>query len=66
VLAPSSLRTTILFATSLVLLMTLGVVGARLGGAPRMRAALRVGFWGVTAMGVTALVGRIFGVTVVG
>ena len=37
-------------------------MGARLGGAPRLRAALRVGFWGVVAMGVTSLVGRLFGV----
>jgi vacuolar iron transporter family protein len=66
VLTPSPLRTTVLFATSLVLLMTLGVVGARLGGAPRLRAALRVGFWGVVAMGVTALAGRIFGVNLAG
>lgn len=66
VLTPSSLRTTVLFGTSLALLMILGVLGARLGGAPKLRAALRVGFWGVVAMGVTALAGRLFGVNLVG
>ena len=34
---------------------------ARLGGASRVRGALRVAFWGALAMGVTALVGRVFG-----
>ena len=66
VLLPANQRSAVLFATSLVLLMLLGVVGARLGGAPQLRAALRVGFWGVVAMGVTALVGRLFGVNVTG
>lgn len=65
-LAPAAQRSVVLFVTSLVLLVVLGVVGARLGGAPRLRAALRVGFWGVVAMGVTALAGRIFGVSLVG
>ena len=66
VLVPTAQRSVVLFATSLLLLMLLGIVGARLGGAPRLRAALRVGFWGVVAMGVTALVGRIFGVSLAG
>jgi VIT1/CCC1 family predicted Fe2+/Mn2+ transporter len=47
-------------ATSLVLLMLLGALAARLGRAPLLRAAMRVGFWGITAMGVTALIGRLF------
>jgi VIT1/CCC1 family predicted Fe2+/Mn2+ transporter len=66
VFAPAAYRSVLLFVTSLVLLMLLGAVGARLGGAPRLRAALRVGFWGVVAMGITALVGRIFGVSLAG
>jgi VIT1/CCC1 family predicted Fe2+/Mn2+ transporter len=66
VFAPAAYRSVLLFGTSLVLLMLLGAVGARLGGAPRLRAALRVGFWGVVAMGITALAGRIFGVNLAG
>lgn len=48
-------------AASLVLLAGLGTLAARLGGAPALRGALRVTFWGAVAMGVTALVGRLFG-----
>jgi vacuolar iron transporter family protein len=66
VLTPTSQRSLVLFVTSLLLLLLLGVSGARLGGAPRLRAALRVGFWGVMAMGITALAGRIFGVDLAG
>ena len=46
---------------SLVLLLVLGAVAAQLGGAPLARGAARVAFWGALAMGVTALVGRLFG-----
>jgi VIT1/CCC1 family predicted Fe2+/Mn2+ transporter len=59
---PAPQRSVAIFVGSLLMLMALGSLGARLGGAPRLRAALRVGFWGVVAMGVTALVGRLFGV----
>jgi VIT1/CCC1 family predicted Fe2+/Mn2+ transporter len=48
-------------AASLVGLAVLGVVGAEVGGAPRLKAALRVVLWGVLAMGVTFLAGRLFG-----
>lgn len=49
---------------TLLLLMSLGALAASLGGAPLLRAALRVGFWGAAAMGATALVGRLFDVGV--
>ena len=49
---------------SLVLLVGLGALAARLGGAPLARGAVRVAFWGALAMGVTALVGRLFGAVV--
>ena len=48
------------FAAMLLLLACLGAVGARLGSAPMLRAALRVAFWGAVAMGATALIGRLF------
>jgi len=50
---------------SLVFLALLGAVGARAGGAPVLRATLRVTFWGALAMALTAAVGALFG-TVVG
>lgn len=49
---------------SLLLLAALGTLAARLGGAPALRGALRVTFWGAVAMGVTALIGRLFGTVV--
>lgn len=45
---------------SVVLLLVLGGVAARLGGAPLARGALRVAFWGAVAMGCTAAVGHLF------
>lgn len=66
VLTPTAHRSLVLFASSLLLLVLLGMTGARLGGAPKARAALRVGFWGVVAMGVTALAGHLFGVNLAG
>ncbi len=49
---------------TLALLLLLGAMAARLGGAPLTRGALRVAFWGAVAMGCTALVGRLFGAVV--
>ena len=50
--------------TSQVFLTALGALSARTGGAPVMRASLRVAFWGALAMGLTAFVGRLFGTVV--
>jgi VIT1/CCC1 family predicted Fe2+/Mn2+ transporter len=50
--------------TSLVFLTALGALSARTGGAPVFRASVRVAFWGALAMGITAIVGRLFGTTV--
>lgn len=47
---------------SLVFLAVLGGLAARAGGAPILRAAVRVTFWGALAMLITAGVGRLFGV----
>jgi len=49
---------------TLGLLLVLGGVAARLGGASLTRGALRVAFWGAVAMGCTAVVGRLFGAVV--
>jgi VIT1/CCC1 family predicted Fe2+/Mn2+ transporter len=46
---------------TLALLLVLGAVAARLGGAPLTHGALRVAFWGGAAMACTAAVGRLFG-----
>src|SRR4029450_13016767 len=49
---------------TLGLLLVLGGVAARLGGASLTRGALRVAFWGAVAMGCTAAVGRLFGAVI--
>lgn len=48
---------------SLVFLGGLGAIAARTGGAPVMRASLRVCFWGALAMALTAGVGILFGIS---
>lgn len=50
--------------TSLACLAVLGALGARAGGASLGPAVLRVTFWGMLAMAVTAGVGRLFGTAV--
>ena len=49
---------------SLIVLVVLGMLGARTGGAPMWKGAVRVVFWGAFAMAVTAGVGALFGTTV--
>jgi VIT1/CCC1 family predicted Fe2+/Mn2+ transporter len=63
ILAVSSLSVAVA-GSSLVLLLVLGAVAARLGGARMGIAALRMGFWGALAMAVSALVGRLVGTAV--
>lgn len=62
--APAVLRIPIIAALSLVSLAALGAFGGHLGGAPLGRASLRVTLGGALAMAVTALIGRILGVSV--
>lgn len=63
-LAPMERLSLLVVSASLALLTVLGALAARMGGAPLLRGALRVTFWGAVAMGVTALVGRLFGAPV--
>jgi VIT1/CCC1 family predicted Fe2+/Mn2+ transporter len=64
--APAALRIPLIAASSLVSLAALGAFGGHLGGAPLGRAALRVTLGGALAMSVTAVIGRILGVSVGG
>jgi vacuolar iron transporter family protein len=50
--------------TTLGALAALGALGASAGGAGLLKGAARVTFWGALAMIATAVIGRIFGVTV--
>ena len=64
VVAPASLRIPVIAALSLVSLAALGAFGGHLGGAPLGRASLRVTLGGTLAMAVTAVIGKILGVSV--
>jgi VIT1/CCC1 family predicted Fe2+/Mn2+ transporter len=46
---------------SIILLAALGAIGAVAGRANIPRATMRVAFWGATAMGFTAVIGRLVG-----
>ena len=58
---PSNMAIVAVALASLLFLAILGAVGARTGGAPMLKAAIRVTFWGAVAMAVTAVVGVLFG-----
>jgi len=58
--APQARLVPIVFGSTLVFLAGLGSLAALTGGAPVIRAALRVTFWGALAMGLTAGVGALF------
>lgn len=63
-LAPSARIVEVSFATALIALSILGGTAAYAGGASIAGGALRVAFWGVLAMGITAGVGKFFGASV--
>ena len=60
-MAPTSHVIAVVAGASLVSLTALGALSARAGGAPVVRASMRVAFWGALAMAVTAGVGRLVG-----
>jgi len=62
--APKSTRIAVCAVVSLRALVLLGVLGARVGGAPWKRAAARVVTWSTLAMVVTYGIGRLVGATV--
>jgi len=61
---PTTMLIPFVIGTSILLLVMLGGFGAHAGGAPVMKAALRVTFWGALAMAITAGVGALFGAVV--
>ena len=63
-LAPKAFVTEVSFATALITLAILGATAAYAGGAPIAKGAIRVAFWGVLAMGLTAGVGKLFGTAI--
>lgn len=61
---PESTLVWSLATVTLIGLTLLGLVSARLGGAPIVPATTRVVVWGALAMLATSLIGRLFGVAV--
>ena len=60
-IAPATVLVAALATGALVFLVSLGAVGARIGGAPALKAAARVGVMGAIAMALTAAVGALVG-----
>lgn len=63
-LAPAGRMQPVAIVTTLVALSVSGALAAWAGGAPALRGAMRVAFWGALAMAAAALVGRLFDVQV--
>ncbi|WP_415327844.1 VIT1/CCC1 transporter family protein [Chryseobacterium sp. MMS23-Vi53] len=63
-LAPIKQMVYFQYGFSIVFLMILGAISAKTGGSKMGIAVLRICFWGTVAMGITALIGHLFGVSV--
>lgn len=61
--APAAVLVWAVAGGSLFCLTSLGLLSARAGGASMLVAGVRVSFWGSLAMGLTAGIGALFGVT---
>jgi VIT1/CCC1 family predicted Fe2+/Mn2+ transporter len=64
VVAPTAQATATAIVSAITALVVLGMAGAKAGGAPIVRAALRVGVGGTLAIAVTAGVGHLFGAAI--
>ena len=53
-----------LYGSAIFFLIILGIVAAKTGGSSIRKAIIRITFWGTMAMGITALVGYLFGVSI--
>jgi VIT1/CCC1 family predicted Fe2+/Mn2+ transporter len=62
-ITPGAFRIPAVIASSILFLALLGALGAKTGGAPIVKAAVRVTVWGALAMALTAMVGALFGAT---
>ncbi len=51
------------YGFAILFLSILGAVAAKTGGSSYKKAILRITFWGTVAMGITALIGYLFGVS---
>ena len=63
-LAPSARIPEVSAATALIALAVIGAAAAYAGDASVAKGSMRVTFWGALAMGLTAIVGKLFGAVV--
>ncbi|WP_342317194.1 VIT family protein [Lysobacter sp. FW306-1B-D06B] len=63
-LSPASIVQPVTIAVTISALFVSGALAARAGGAPMLRGAARVAFWGALAMAVSSGVGSLFDVSV--
>ncbi|MFB1003464.1 MAG: VIT1/CCC1 transporter family protein, partial [Bacteroidia bacterium] len=52
------------YVFAIAFLGLLGAIAAKAGGSSILRAVIRITFWGTVAMGLTGLIGHLFGVNV--
>ena len=62
--SPRAHTTALVTGITLLLLTVLGAGAAQIGGASKQKGAVRILFWGSAAMGLAAIVGRLFGATI--
>jgi len=60
--APLKSMEYIQYIFALLFLIILGIFAAKAGGSSVQKAVMRISFWGTIAMGITALIGYLFGV----
>jgi VIT1/CCC1 family predicted Fe2+/Mn2+ transporter len=61
---PLSQMVLLQYILALTFLVILGAVSAKAGGSSIPKAIIRVVFWGTVAMGITAYIGHLFGVSI--
>jgi VIT1/CCC1 family predicted Fe2+/Mn2+ transporter len=64
IVTPARMLVAVVAIASLAFLALLGAVAAKAGGAPILKATIRVTFWGALAMAITAGIGTAFGTRV--
>jgi VIT1/CCC1 family predicted Fe2+/Mn2+ transporter len=63
-MAPLEMMEYVQYIAAILFLIILGVVSAKAGGSSPIKAVLRITFWGTLAMGLTALIGQFFNVSI--
>jgi VIT1/CCC1 family predicted Fe2+/Mn2+ transporter len=64
IFVPLSQMVLLQYILALTFLVILGAVSAKAGGSSIPKAIIRVVFWGTVAMGITAYIGHLFGVSI--